>query len=109
MLQNLFSIHQFRLTKWNILVSSTTPNAPYIHPSHDSILELWRTFPNDESHELSPFPAELHNHATCQHSSDHLHAQQPFWMDVPLLSISPVSRGQLVKMKSLERYGVFMI
>ena len=22
-------------------------NAPYIHPSHDSILELWQTFPND--------------------------------------------------------------
>ena len=22
-------------------------NAPYIHPSHDSILELWWTFPND--------------------------------------------------------------
>ena len=26
---------------------STTRNAPYIHPSHDSILELWRTFPNE--------------------------------------------------------------
>ena len=23
-----------------------TRNAPYIHLSHDSILELWRTFPN---------------------------------------------------------------
>ena len=23
-------------------------NASYIHPSHDSILELWRTFPNAE-------------------------------------------------------------
>ena len=45
--QNLFSIHQFRLTKWIFLVHSTTRNAPYIHPSHDSIFELWRTFPND--------------------------------------------------------------
>ena len=25
-------------------------NAPYIHPSHDSILKLWRTFPNGESY-----------------------------------------------------------
>ena len=46
MLQNFFSIRQFRLTKWSFLVHSTTCNAPYIHPSHDSILELWRTFPN---------------------------------------------------------------
>ena len=50
MLQNLFSIRQFRLSKWSFLVQcnlhSTTLNAPYIHPSHDSILELWRTFPN---------------------------------------------------------------
>ena len=30
-----------------LLVHSVTQNAPYIHPSHDSILELWRTFPND--------------------------------------------------------------
>ena len=41
MLQNLFSIRQFRLT-----THSTTRNAPYIHLSHDSILELWQTFPN---------------------------------------------------------------
>ena len=46
MQQNLFSIRQFRLTKWSFLVYSTTGNAPYIHPSHDSILELWQTFPN---------------------------------------------------------------
>ena len=26
--------------------STTTRHAPYLHPSHDSILELWRTFPN---------------------------------------------------------------
>ena len=46
MLQNLFSIRQFWLTKWSILVHSTMCNAPYKHPSHDSILELWRTFMN---------------------------------------------------------------
>ena len=28
------------------LVHSTTRYAPYIHPSHDSILELRRTFPD---------------------------------------------------------------
>ena len=32
---------------------STARNAPYIHLSHDSILELWQTFPNDESDELT--------------------------------------------------------
>ena len=47
MLQNLFSIRQFWLTKWIFLVYSAMRNAPYIHPSHDSILELWRTFPNE--------------------------------------------------------------
>ena len=46
MLQNLFSIRQLRLTKCSFLVYSTTCYAPYIHPSHDSILELWQTFPN---------------------------------------------------------------
>ena len=46
MLKNLFSIRQFRLTKWSFLVHSTTLNAPYINLSHDSILELWQTFPN---------------------------------------------------------------
>ena len=25
---------------------NTTRNGPYIHPSHDFILELWQTFPN---------------------------------------------------------------
>ena len=30
-----------------LLVHSTTRDAPYRHPSHDSILELWRIFPND--------------------------------------------------------------
>ena len=29
------------------VVHSTTRNAPYIHQSHDSILELWRTLSND--------------------------------------------------------------
>ena len=36
-------------TKWSFLVHSrysTTHNAPFIHPSHDLILELWETFPN---------------------------------------------------------------
>ena len=47
MLQNIFSIRQFRLTKWSFLVHSTTRNAPYIDQRHDSILELWRTFPNE--------------------------------------------------------------
>ena len=46
MLQNSFSIRKFRLTKWSFLVHSTTRNAPYIPSSHDSILEMWRTFPN---------------------------------------------------------------
>ena len=31
------------------MVYSTTRNAPYIHPSHYSILELWRTFLNESS------------------------------------------------------------
>ena len=44
MLLNFFSIRQFRIGAF--LVHSTTRNAPYIHPSHDSILALWRTFPN---------------------------------------------------------------
>ena len=30
-----FSIRQFRLTKWSVLVRSTTHNVSYIHPSHD--------------------------------------------------------------------------
>ena len=46
MLQKQFSIRQFLLTNWNFLVHSTTRNAPYIHLSHDSILEMWQTFPN---------------------------------------------------------------
>ena len=46
MLQNYFSISQFRLTKWSFLVHRITRNAPYIHPSHDSILEFLGTFPN---------------------------------------------------------------
>ena len=33
--------------KVELLVHSTTRNASYILPSHDSILELWRAFPND--------------------------------------------------------------
>ena len=41
------SVHQFRLIKWSFFVHITTRNAPYIHPSSDLILELWRTFPNE--------------------------------------------------------------
>ena len=48
MLQNLFSISQFQLTKWSFLVHRTTRIAPYIQPSHDSIIELLLTFPNEE-------------------------------------------------------------
>ena len=44
MLQNLFSMCQFRLTKWSFLLHNTARNAPNLHPSHDSILELRRTF-----------------------------------------------------------------
>ena len=47
MLQNLFSIRQLLLTKWSFLEHSTTGSAPYIHPSHDLILEMWWTFPNE--------------------------------------------------------------
>ena len=38
------------------MVHSTTRNAPYIHPSPDLILELWRTFPNDVSRARSDEP-----------------------------------------------------
>ena len=42
-------MRQFRLTKCSFLVHSTTRNASYIHtPSHDLILELLRTSPNDD-------------------------------------------------------------
>ena len=58
MLQNLFSIRQFRLTKWSLSVPSTTRNASYMHLSHDSILELWRTFPNEADIEGSDEPAQ---------------------------------------------------
>ena len=47
MLQCYFFLRQIRLTKWSFLVHRTTLNAHYIHPSNDSILELWRTFPNE--------------------------------------------------------------
>ena len=55
MLQNLFSIRQFRPTKWSFLVHSTTRNVPYMHPSHDWILELWRTLPNVKNKEELTF------------------------------------------------------
>ena len=47
MLQNLFSLRQFRLIKWSFFVHSTTRNAPYVHQRLDSIVELCRTFPID--------------------------------------------------------------
>ena len=47
MLQNLFSIRQFRLTKWSFLVHSTTRKAPYILLSHEWFLDLWGTLGND--------------------------------------------------------------
>ena len=40
-------------TNKNFLVHSTTRNAPYIHPNHDSFLELWRTFPSGYASEKS--------------------------------------------------------
>ena len=45
MLQNLFSLSQFRLTKWSFFVHKTTRNVPYVHPRLDSILELCRSVP----------------------------------------------------------------
>ena len=33
--------------KMEFLAYSTTRNAPCIHPSHDPILELFQTFPNE--------------------------------------------------------------
>ena len=47
MLKNKFFILQFELTKWSFWVHSTIGNAPYIHPSPDSILEMWRTSPKN--------------------------------------------------------------
>ena len=44
MLHNLFSIRQFLLKKWSFLVCSTMRNDPYIHVSHDSILNLLGAF-----------------------------------------------------------------
>ena len=37
------------------LVHSTTHNTPYIHPSHDLILELWRIFQNEMKAQLFTF------------------------------------------------------
>ena len=77
MLQSLFSLCQFKLTKWSFSVHSTTHNAPYIHLSHDLILELWQTFPmklllviNNHSYHM----AYLHVHNSYRiHSTDVLH------------------------------------
>ena len=45
MLRNLFSLRQIQLTKWSFFVHSSTPNALYVHPRLDSILELCWAFP----------------------------------------------------------------
>ena len=47
------SYHEYRQyhEKWSN--DHTTRNAPYIHPSHDWILELWRTFSNEHSLHIS--------------------------------------------------------
>ena len=45
MLQNLFSLRQFWLTKWSFFVHSTTRNAPYVHLRLDLILQLCKFFP----------------------------------------------------------------
>ena len=37
------------------MLHSSTCNAPYIHPSHDLILELWQTFPNGKTHVVLKF------------------------------------------------------
>ena len=42
----IVSIPDFRTLTY-FVVHSTTRDAPDIHPSHDLILELWRTFLND--------------------------------------------------------------
>ena len=51
MLQNLFSLRQFRQTKvfFSYVQCSTTRNAPYVHTRLDSILELCRTFPIEQT------------------------------------------------------------
>ena len=43
-------LHYYPFASSGFLVHSTTRNAPYIHQSHDSILELWRTFTNASDH-----------------------------------------------------------
>ena len=40
--------------KIEFFVHSTTHDSPYIHPSHDSILELWQAFPNGVSSSWCP-------------------------------------------------------
>ena len=56
-----------------------------------------------ESQEVSSFLGGVHKAATCQHSSNH-----SFLMDAALLSISPASHGQLVKMLlTLAPHGIF--
>ena len=47
MLQNVFSLRQFWLTKLSFFVHNTKCNALYIHPRLDSILALSRAFTID--------------------------------------------------------------
>ena len=61
-----------------------------------------------ESQEVSPFAAGDHKAATCQHSSNHWHVNQPFLMDLVMLSISPAGRGQVVKYSQLLNHMVYL-
>ena len=62
----------------------------------------------EENQDVSPFPAGDHKAAVCLHWSNHWLALQPSSMDMALLSISPASRGQLVKMLiTLGPHGIF--
>ena len=48
------------------MVHSATLNASYIHPSHHSILELWRTFPNALGLEVLTNPELCFNDCICK-------------------------------------------
>ena len=44
MLQNRFSLRQFKLTKWSFFLHSITRNAPYVHPKLEVIPISCRNF-----------------------------------------------------------------
>ena len=76
MLQNLFSIRQFRLAKWSFLLHRNTRNASYIHPSLDSIHELWLTFPNETKCDQCSAMFKDHRHLRAhqrRHNKDYSH------------------------------------